>query len=157
MTSEFAAIIESIRSLVSEWETRLSGLDGSVISERQNEQGRNIKQITGHLIDSASNNLHRIIHLQYGSDPLQFPNYSTEGNNDRWIAIQNFRDEDWHLLVELWKYSNLHIAHVIGNIDPNKLDKRWIAAPGEEVTLRDMVVDFPRHLLLHLSEIEELL
>ena len=157
MISEFIPVVEGIRSLVPEWGTRLSGLDAAVISEGRNRQGRTIREITGHMVDSASNNLHRIVHLQYGPDPLHFPNYASGGNNDRWIAIQNFQDEDWSLLVELWKYSNLHIAHVIGNIDPQKLDRRWAAAPGVEITLRDMVVDYLRHLRLHLNEIEELL
>ncbi len=157
MISEFIPVIDGIRSLVSEWEARLSGLDASVIAGRRNGQGRTIRQITGHMIDSASNNLHRIVHLQYGNDPLVFPNYASDGNNDRWIAIQNFQDEDWELLAGLWKYSNLHIAHVIGNIAPGKLDARWIAAPGVEVTLREMVIDYLRHLRLHLGEIEELL
>ena len=157
MIDEFIPIVEGVRSLVSGWETRLSALDAEAITLKRNGQGRNIKQITGHMIDSASNNLHRIVHLQYGADPLVFPNYSTDGNNDRWIAIQNYEGEDWGLIVGLWKLSNLHIAHVMENIDPGKLDRRWIAAPGVEESLCDMVVDYLRHLKLHLSEIEELL
>ncbi len=157
MANEFSPIVEGIRSLVSRWEARLSGLDEKTVTAKRNGQGRNIKQIAGHLIDSASNNLHRIVHLQYGADPLVFPNYASDGNNDRWIAIQNYEGEDWALIVGLWKLSNLHVAHVMANIDPAMLDRRWIAAPDVEVSLRDMVVDYLRHLKLHLSEIEELL
>ena len=163
MIDEFIPVVEGIRSLVSEWEARLSALDADTISTRRNSQGRTIRQITGHMVDSASNNLHRIVHLQYCSEPLVFPNYATDGNNDRWIAIQNFQEEDWGLLVGLWKFSNLHIAHVIENIDPEKLDRRWIAKPATdtcaavEVSMRDMVADYLRHLKLHLNQIEELL
>ncbi len=157
MIDEFIPVVETVRSLVSEWEVRLSGLDEETISQPRNSQGRSIRQITGHMVDSASNNLHRIVHLHYGADPLVFPNYSTDGNNDRWIAIQNYQEEDWGLLVGLWKLSNLHLAHVIENVDPARLDRRWIAAPDEEVTLREMILDFPRHLRLHLGEIEELM
>ncbi len=140
MISEFIPVVEGIRSLVPEWETRLSGLDAAVISEGRNGQGRTIRQITGHMVDSASNNLHRIVHLQYGPDPLHFPNYASGGNNDRWIAIQNFQNEEWSLLVELWKYSNLHIAHVIENIDPQptpeltnigSFEKAWRLIDGQ--------------------------
>lgn len=155
--TELALVPEDIRSLVAAWEKRLLNLDLAAVTEKRNRQGRTIKQIVGHLSDSASNNLHRVVHLQYGADPLIFPNYSTDGNNDRWIAIQDFQHEDWSLLVGLWKYGNLHVAHTIEAIDPAKLDRRWIASPGEEVSLRDMVLDYPRHLRLHLGEIEELL
>ncbi len=163
MIAEFIPVVEGVRALVGDWEARLAGLDEAAITQRRNTQGRSVKQIVGHMADSASNNLHRIVHLQYGSDPLVFPNYSSDGNNDRWIAVQNFQDEDWGLLVGLWKYTNLHIAWVMENIDPAKLDRRWIAAPAtpgspaEEVTLREMVTDYIRHLKLHLDQIEELI
>ncbi len=73
------------------------------------------------MVDSASNNTHRIVHLQYQESPLQFPNYATNGNNDRWIAIQDYQNENWGELIHLWKCTNLHIAHVIKNVDPSKL------------------------------------
>ena len=50
---------------------------------RRNSQDRTIKQILGHLVDSASNNMHRIVHFQYHDSPLHFPNYATNGNKDR--------------------------------------------------------------------------
>jgi len=53
-------------------------------------QYRNIKQILGHKIDSASNNTHRIVYLQYRESPCDYPNYATKGNNDKWIAIQDY-------------------------------------------------------------------
>ncbi len=157
MINEFIPITEGIRNLVAQWETRLSALDLGIIVQRKNCQNRTVRQIVGHMIDSASNNLHRIVHLQYGTDPLVFPNYASEGNNDRWIAIQNFQEEDWDLIVGLWVYSNLHLAHVIDNIDPTKLDRRWIAASNVEETLSDMVIDYLRHLKLHIGEVEELI
>jgi hypothetical protein len=111
----------------------------------------------GHMIDSASNNTHRIVHLQYGENPLIFPNYASGGNNDRWIAVQNYQEENWQTMVQLWKYSNLHLVHVISNINPDKLENEWIAGPGKKITLKEMVVDYLRHLKLHLNEIEELI
>lgn len=152
----FTQVIEGVREIVEREELFLKSLDGKTISSKFNVQNRSIKQIVGHMIDSASNNLHRFIHLQYNETPLVFPNYSTGGNNDRWIAIQNFQEEDWDLLVQLWKYSNLHIIHVIKHIDLNRIDCKWIASPGEEVTLKDMVIDYLRHLELHIREIHQL-
>jgi hypothetical protein len=150
-------ISKEIISLVEEWEPVLSRLSGDTISLRKNSQNRTIKQIVGHIIDSASNNTHRIVHLQYQTPPLIFPNYATLGNNDRWIAIQDYQNEDWMVLVQLWKYSLLHISHVIRNVKPDKLENDWISGPGEKVTLEKMITDFPRHLRLHLSEINELI
>lgn len=157
MIQEFTPITEGILSRIEEWEPRLQSLTAEAITKPKNSQNRCIKQILGHLIDSASNNTHRIIHLQYQKSPFQFPNYATHGNNDRWIAIQNYLEEDWTGMVQLWKYSYLHIAHVMQNVPADKLDQQWIAGDNEMVSLKSMILDFLRHLDLHLGEIKELM
>jgi hypothetical protein len=154
---EFDTVTMELSSLIKEWEPRLSALTDDVISNRRNSQNRNIRQITGHMVDSASNNTHRIIHLQYQKSPLQYPNYATYGNNDRWIAIQDYNGENWYDLVQLWKFSNLHIIHVINHVDPGKLMNKWQSDENEYVTLRDMIVDYLPHFKLHLKEIDDLI
>lgn len=155
--NEFKSISQELLNLIKEWEPKLLALPKEVIIERRNSQNRTIKQIVGHMVDSASNNTHRIIHLQYQQSPLIFPDYANLGNNDRWIAIQNYQDEEWNNLVQLWKYTNIHIVHVIQNINTEKLDNVWISALNEKISLKAMVVDFPRHFKLHCDEINELI
>jgi len=154
---ETAAINIEILSLIRDWEPRLTSLQNDTITHYRNSQNRTVKQILGHLIDSTSNNIHRIVHLQYQQSPLTFPNYATYGNNDRWIAIQNYQNEDWNNMIQLWKYSLIHFCHVINNTDKSKLDNEWIASPDKKITLKTMIVDFPEHLKLHLDEINELI
>ena len=145
-----------ILQLVNEWEPKLLSFPTDVITQKRNSQGRTIKQILGHLVDSASNNNHRIVHLQYRENPLEFPNYATNGNNDRWIALQNYQDENWEDLVQLWKYFNKHFVHVVNNINPDKLDNAWISSPNKSITLKEMVLSYLDHLKLHLKEIDDL-
>lgn len=152
----FEEVSKEITGLVLEWEGKLLLLPEELLTKRRNLQNRNIKQIVGHLVDSASNNTHRVIHLQYRELPLRFPNYATYGNNDRWIAIQNYENENWHNLVQLLKFSMLHFAHVIRNINPEMLQNEWLADVGEKLTLIKMVDGFVPHLKLHLREIEKL-
>ena len=154
---ESPTITSEILSIIENWEPKLASLPDETISQRRNSQSRSIKQILGHLIDSTSNNTHRIIHLQYQSSPLIFPNYATFGNNDRWIAIQDYQNEDWMTMIQLWKYSLLHFCHVIKNINDDKLFNEWISGSDKTITLKSMIVDFPRHLKLHLSEISDLI
>jgi uncharacterized damage-inducible protein DinB len=154
---ETAEITKEILSLVKEWEPLLADLSDEILSQRRNNQNRTIKQILGHLIDSSSNNIHRIVHLQNQPSPLVFPNYASLGNNDRWIAIQDYQNEEWNTLIQLWKYSLLHYCHVITNVDDSKLDNEWIAGPDKLISLKSMITDFLRHLKLHLSEINELI
>jgi hypothetical protein len=154
---EFKAVNQEILEIVELWEPKLIKLNATTIIKNRNVQNRNIKQILGHLVDSASNNLHRIIHLQYQPSPLIFPDYANLGNNDRWIAIQNYQDENWKDMIQLWKYSNLHFIHVVNNIDSSKLENVWISALDQKISLKEMVHYYLKHLKLHIGEIEELL
>lgn len=143
--------------LLKEWEPKLLSLPEEIILLRKNKQQRTIKQILGHMIDSASNNIHRIVHLQYQESPLIFPDYAHFGNNDRWIAIQDYRSENWDDLVQLWKFINRHIVHVIRNVNCEKLNNEWLDALGEKVSLKSMIINYLSHFNLHLNEIEELI
>lgn len=155
--NEFSKNNQELIRLIDEWEPKLSQLPEDILVNRKNSQNRTIKQIVGHMVDSASNNTHRIIHLQYQASPLIFPDYANLGNNDRWIAIQNYQYEKWEDLVKMWKYSNYHIVHVINNVDMNKLDNIWISALNSPVSLKAMIIDYLRHFKLHLSEIDDLI
>ncbi len=150
-------ISQTLIPLIKEWENRLMNFSEEVISVPRNKQHRNIRQIVGHMVDSASNNTHRVVHLQYRELPLRFPNYATYGNNDHWISIQNYEKENWDNLVQLWKFLHLHFLHVIANIDADKLQNEWFADVDKKITLKEMVEDFPQHFKLHISEIEELM
>ena len=119
------SIIDEISTLIEEWEPRLATMENKIIAHRRNSQNRTIKQILGHTVDSTSNNIHRIVHLQNLASPLVFPTYASFGNNDRWITIQDYQNENWMNLIQLWKYSLLHLCHVIKNVDESKLQNEW--------------------------------
>jgi len=157
MMNEFKANNQELLNLIEVWVSRFSALDENDVSIRRNSQNRNIKQIVGHMVDSASNNTHRIVHLQYQPSPFNFPDYANFGNNDRWIAIQDYQSENWTNLVQLWKFVNLHIVHVINHVNDDKLDSIWISAKGENISLQHMITDYLHHVKLHLEEIEALL
>lgn len=155
--NEFMKITQELVSLLEEWEPKLLALSEEVITYILNEERWSIKETIGHLVDSASNNTHRIIHLQYQPSPLQYPDYANLGNNDKWVAIQNYQNENWYNLVQLWKYANFHLVHVINNVNEDKLDNEWINALNQRITLRAMIIDYLRHFKLHLGEIDELI
>src|ERR1700761_912651 len=63
------------------------------------------KQVIGHLIDSAVNNLQRIVRLESSAE-VQTLNY----DQDAWVAVQRYADKDWAQLLHLWNHLNDHIA-----------------------------------------------
>jgi len=154
MNADIRTYTDEIGKIVSEWEPQLLLLPEEMITERRNHQNRTIKQLLGHLIDSASNNHQRMIRLQY-NESLTFPDYTQD--NDRWIAIQDYQHADWKNLVELWKSFNLHMIHLIKSIDSSKLHNYWTDFEGVKVTLEDMIKGYPQHLNLHINDIKDLI
>ena len=152
---DFTAITTGIARVIETEEGVLNSLSVEAITLRRNSQNRTIKQILGHLIDSASNNHQRMVRLQYSKDLLFFPDYRQD--NDLWIALQDYQHTDWSNLIQLWKFYNLHIIQVIQSVDKSKLDSYWCDFEGTTVTLKDMIEGYLDHLLLHVGEIHELM
>ncbi len=150
----FRDITERIEKLISMWEVKLLQLPQDIRTERKNSQNRTIKEIIGHMIDSASNNHQRIVRLQYNKS-LVFPDYRQD--NDIWITTQNYQEEDWSLMIHLWKYLNLHMVHIFLNINPDCLNNTWKDHENTVITLREMIESYLVHLELHLLEISDLI
>jgi hypothetical protein len=154
MAENLSSYTDEIRKIVVEWEPHLLSLTEPLITEKSNHQNRTIKQLLGHLVDSASNNHQRMVRLQY-ADHLDFPDYTQD--NDRWIGIQDYQHADWKNLVLLWKSFNLHLIHLILSIDPSKLENKWTDFEGSKVTLKEMIKGYPEHLKLHMNDIKSLI
>jgi hypothetical protein len=143
-----------IRRIAFEWEEKLRSIPEEELITRLNRQGRNIKHLIGHLIDAASNNHQRMVRLQYSAN-LQFPDFVLE--NDLWISIQQHQKEDWFEMLQLWKYFNLHIAHIISHTDKSWLKNIWSDGEQDPITLEDMIYNYLAHLRLHIKEICDLM
>lgn len=155
--NRFKNIAEEIRLMVSDWEIKFKSISEEIVTIPRNSKNRSIKQIVGHMIDSVSNNTHRVVHLQYQESPFEFPNYASCGNNDKWIEIQNYQKAEWEELIQHWKYAHLHFAFVIQYIDPEKLTNEWISDKDVKISLQEMIEDFLPHFKLHMEEVIELL
>lgn len=117
------------------------------------------KEVIGHLLDSANNNLARFIRLQH-TDHLLFEGYAQE----EWVQAQGFADADWHELVELWARYNRHIARVMDRVPhdaahcPRKEHKPLGSTyaplpPGGVPTLDWLMRDYVEHIKHHLRQI----
>lgn len=151
---DFSNITDGILRYIEDWEQKLVDLPVDTITQKRNRQNRTIKQILGHLIDSAANNHQRMVRLQY-NEKLVFTDYQQD--NDLWIALQDYQNEDWNTIIQLWKFYNLHMIQVIKSIDQSKLTNSWQNFEDVTVTLQQMVEGYLGHIDLHLNEIQELI
>lgn len=118
-----------------------------------------VKQILGHLIDSAANNHQRFVRAQF-TDELVFSGYEQE----RWVSAQKYNDEPWPELIQLWSSYNLHLAHVISAIPEESLMQTRIRHNLDQIALRPVdkndvttldyfVRDYLVHMKHHLDQI----
>jgi hypothetical protein len=148
-----------LQRIVAEAAARLST---SVDNQRQTASldGQwSARQILGHLIDSAANNHQRFVRAQFTND-LVFAGYEQE----RWVIAQHYQEEEWAVLIQLWKSYNDHLAHVIAQIPadvlqqprwPHTLDRiAWQPVGADEsTTLEYLIRDYIGHLNDHLQHI----
>lgn len=105
------------------------------------------QQVVGHLIDSANNNLQRLIRLQLTAQ-LDFPGYQ----QDDWVYLQRYDLLPWPEVVALWLALNRHFAHAIQHADAASLPHIWLYE-NERLTLGFMLVDYIGHLDHHLRQL----
>jgi hypothetical protein len=108
-----------------------------------------LKEIVGHLIDSASNNHQRFVRLQFARE-LEFPAYDAEP----WVKTQLYKECPWSELISLWYGLNLHLLHLVRVMPPASFSNRWKKDDGS-VTLEELIEDYYRHLEHHFGHFEE--
>jgi hypothetical protein len=129
---------------------RLRPLDAAVVTYRPAPDRWTIKEVVGHLIDSAANNHHRFVRAQFTNE-LVFPKYE----QNEWVGCQFYNDVDWHDLLDLWRHYNGHLAHILRHMRPDALSVRCIIGPNEPATLGFLIEDYGVHLKHHLDKIDQ--
>ncbi|MFY0600149.1 MAG: DinB family protein [Cyclobacteriaceae bacterium] len=116
-------------------------------------------QILGHLVDSAINNIGRFIRSQKTQDML-FDGYDQEF----WVDAQNYQDEDWKDVINLFVSINMRIAKVTAKIpsdimtmprENHSISWHLYADKKNEdpFTLEFLVWDYIAHVENHLKQI----
>ena len=140
--------IDGFERLVLAFESRMK--KNTAIADIRLDGGKwTLKEMVGHLIDSASNNHQRFVRLQL-TDALVFPGYDAE----EWIKISVAASLDYEVLVALWKNYNLFLLHLIQNMDEGALDHYW-EIHNERKSLKFLVEDYFAHLEWHRSLFDE--
>ena len=109
-----------------------------------------VKEILGHLIDSAANNHQRFVRAQLAT-ALSFPGYEQNG----WVRSQDYQGRPWAQLVDLWVHYNYHLAHVIRRIPTAAASTPIQIGDNQPLTLSALVEDYVDHLRHHLEQIQQ--
>jgi hypothetical protein len=106
------------------------------------------KEILGHMVDSAQNNIRRFIVAQYDERP------KIVYNQDKWVSITNYQQYPLTDLINLWYQLNKHICQILTFMSTEMSNRQ---AQTEELhDLRWLAEDYIRHLLHHLHQVLDL-
>jgi hypothetical protein len=152
MIQEYNGLIESAVSRLKQ-----IGEEESSVKPAPNKWSS--KEILGHLVDSSINNMSRLIKGQF-RPVLVFSGY----DQISWVKAQNYQNESWEFIVDLWKMNNLQLIHVVNSIPNNVLIRTfnehnfdvisWKEVPkNEPVNLKYLVTDYFDHMKHHLNQI----
>jgi hypothetical protein len=127
----------------------LENTDEKITTTRLSPDKWTLKEMIGHLIDSASNNHQRMVRLQYETT-LVFPAY----NQETWKNIEKVNSLEWKLLVSLWNNYNEFILHVVEQADQKAYGNVWLL-DNNPVSLENLIADYYRHILTHVKMFED--
>jgi hypothetical protein len=107
------------------------------------------KEILGHLIDSATNNHHRFIRVQFEQSPLITYNQNTWNRCGQYDKISSKQ------LVTFWASYNRYLVELIKCIPRDTLARECNIGRESNVTLEWLIEDYLRHLEHHVHQIIE--
>lgn len=109
------------------------------------------KELLGHLIDSASNNLRRLIIAQYEQGT------KIVYDQDKWVSYQGYQEMNIDHVIILWDLLNRQLALVISRIPQNKLDNTCDTGLGkaEVHSLVYFIEEYIVHLKYHLKQVRQ--
>ena len=107
------------------------------------------KEILGHLIDSALNNLKRFTDAQFAGEVYQIQGY----NQTNLVAVNRYQELPLSHLIALWSALNTQILYVTGAMAAEKLAQPVQFESDETAakrTLGWLIEDYVAHLEHHL-------
>ena len=107
------------------------------------------KEILGHLVDSARNNLKRFTEINYFQSPYLVMDYS----QDELVLANQYQNESLAAIRAMWLSLNRHIAYLMENQSADALNKPVLLPDGTETNLKWLMEDYIVHLLHHKAQI----
>ncbi|WP_407312496.1 DinB family protein [Desulfosporosinus sp. SB140] len=107
------------------------------------------KEILGHLCDSATNNYHRFIRIQFEEQPFVVVSYK----QNEWVLINDYQNMPTDDVVGFWIVINRQIVRIISKIPEEKLSYLCDDGDNKFFTFSELIEDYLRHMDHHLVQI----
>jgi hypothetical protein len=141
--------IDALQKIVANYSKRMAALSPETYAFKPNPEKWSKKEILGHLVDSAQNNIRRFVVAQYEDTP------SIGYAQDEWVRVTGYQDYDPADLVQLWILLNRHLLVILRHMSPEAAKRRCIMG-GPPQTLQWIAADYCNHLLHHAHQLLDL-
>ncbi len=142
-------VIQQLEALVKEYAEKLSSISEDELVYKPSPLKWSRKEIIGHLVDSAQNNIQRFVRVQYESQP------HIVYNQDVWVSVQDYQHYPVKELIQLWKLLNTHLSIILQHIPENMYNRYVNTGKTEDQlhTVHFLAKDYAEHHLHHLKQI----
>ena len=100
--------ISELQKIISEYSLKISSMPEDDFSAKPSAVKWSKKEVLGHLIDSAQNNLRRFICGQYEAVPSKIVY-----DQDHWVTLNAYQQAESKEIIALWVLLNKRIASVL--------------------------------------------
>jgi hypothetical protein len=140
-------IVSRLNKIIDTYSTKLNSISDQAFESKPLPDKWSKKEILGHLVDSAQNNIRRFIVVQYENSPL------IDYQQNQWVSLGHYQEYDQKNMIQLWVLLNKHICHILGYIIPEMYMRNCRTGSPEEHNLQWLAHDYVRHLIHHLNQI----
>lgn len=141
-------IADQLELLIDKHVNQLKSIPAELLEARAKPGKWSKKEMIGHMIDSAHNNIRRFIVAQYEETPLIIY------DQDKWVAIANYQYWNVSQLIELWYLLNKQLCRILGNTAPAMGQRN--CQTQELHSLDWLADDYVKHLQHHLHQVLDL-
>lgn len=142
-------ITTELQEIVTAYSSKIALIDNIEFNAKPNPNKWSKKEVLGHLIDSAQNNLRRFIVGQYEDRPHIIY------DQDFWVNANHYQRMSDSDVMILWKLMNERIVAVLKKMPLENYDRPCNTGKAAPVihSLQWLADDYVKHLKHHLNQI----
>ena len=142
-----AIAVERLSYLCATIPKLLAEIEESKFSLKVSPEKWSKKEIIGHLIDSATNNHHRFVQIQF-QDIIIKPY-----DQNKWNKGNFYQQISGKQIIDFWTIYNQHLIEIIKRIREEDLQKEFTTIDNKSFTLSFLINDYVEHLEHHLRQV----
>lgn len=143
------ATIDELQGVLQKMAPRIMAIPDAEFAAKPRPDKWSKKEVIGHLIDSAQNNLRRFISARYEDRP------KIVYEQDFWVSANDYQSASKEDVVTLWRLLNNRISEILASMPTSSYKTLCNTSKGEPdyKTLEWLAADYVKHIKHHLNQV----